>query len=171
MSTRFLHRGATPAVTWTGSHAGIGVDSDDNQLYVNAAGTKKKVAFANTKALTAASSDSGSTITLALAAGFIVTLPALEDGLHFKAYVKTTPTGGAGYVFVTASAANNMVGTIHSSTGGNADSESASPGDTFTFANDAALKGDRADFYCDGTNWYVTAFTDADAGATITTAA
>jgi hypothetical protein len=174
MATRFVQRSSSAAGSRTGSHSGIGVDSDDNQLYVNPAGTRRKVkssaAASKTAASTLTAADSGSTFFLNLAAGFITTLPSPELGLEFEFIVGTTPTGGDGYVVVTASAANVLVGTIHSSTGGNADSE-ASGGDTFTFANDGAIKGDRAVFISDGTSWYVTAFTDADAGATITTAA
>ncbi|MEI9966175.1 MAG: hypothetical protein WDN67_00645 [Candidatus Moraniibacteriota bacterium] len=119
-----------------------------------------------TTTLTAA--DSGKTYVLSASTEFVTTLPALAAGLNFRFYVGAAPSG-ASYTIVTAGSANNMIGTIHSSTGGNADSE-ASGGDTFSFADGAAVKGDRADFFCDGTNWYVTAFTDADAGATITTA-
>lgn len=177
MGTRFIQRSPDAAAARTGSHAGIGVDADDNRLYYNADGTRRLVGGGSTLALTAAATltaaQSGSHITLGTAAGFTVTLPALADGLRFRAYVKVAPTGGTGYLFITPGAsggANVMVGTIHSSTGGDADSEQ-SGGDTFTFVNDAAVIGDRVDIWSDGSRYYITAFVNADTGATITTTA
>jgi len=43
MATKFVQRGSQAAAAKTGSHAGIGVDSDDNKLYVNPAGTRQAV--------------------------------------------------------------------------------------------------------------------------------
>ncbi len=120
-----------------------------------------------TKTVTA--SESGTTFFLDLAGGFVTTLPAVAAGLHYRFVVKTAPSGGA-YTIVCPAAAEIIVGMSNSSTGGNGDS-TAGAGDaatTVTFADGSALKGDWVDVICDGTNWYVNAFMDADAGITFT---
>ena len=119
-----------------------------------------------------AEAESGTTYFLNLAVGFASTLPAVATsaGVKLTFIVKLAPTGGAGYTIVAAAAAQHIIGTVHSSTGGNGDSSAgvADPATTFTFANDAAVQGDRVDFICDGAFWYAQAFVDADTGATFT---
>jgi hypothetical protein len=174
MSTRFIAKHSSAASTRTGSHAGIGVDSDDNRLYVNADGTARAVNYcghAKTVAATATltSADSGATIFLSHATEFAVTLPALAAGLHFKFIVANAPES-ADYTVVTASAANNLLGQVYCSAGTDEDSET-SGADTLSFVGGTSVLGDSADFFCDGTNWFVRAFCNATGGITITTAA
>lgn len=172
MAIKRIARLSQGASGWSGSASGLAVDSDTNQLEVNVDGTARPIATSAAKELTATytvtAAENGTRFFLNSSTEFVTTLPALQAGLQYTFYVKAAPAA-ASYTIVTASSGNVMVGTIHSSTGGDADSE-ASGGDTFTFADGVAVKGDRADFFCDGTNWYVTAFVNADAGATITTA-
>jgi hypothetical protein len=115
--------------------------------------------------------DDGARIVLAAAAGFAVTLPPPEAGLEFEFFVRTAPSSGA-YTVVTHASANIIVGQVLSSDLNNAaDSDfETSGGDTFTFVQSTAVKGDAAKFFCDGVNWYVTAAVSAQGGATITTA-
>ena len=117
--------------------------------------------------------ESGSTYFLNLAVGFASTLPAVATsaGVKLTFIVKLAPTGGAGYTIVAAGAPDqHIIGTVHSSTGGDADSSAGvgDPATTFTFVNDAAVQGDRVDFICDGAFWYAQAFVNADTGATFT---
>jgi hypothetical protein len=172
MATRYIDRRPSAADVSRGLAAGLAVDSSDEQLYVNPAGTRRKVESGRARTLAAATvltaADSGDTLFLSAATEFAVTLPAVAAGLRFTFFVAAAPSG-ASYTIVSASSANIIVGTIHSSTGGDADSE-VSGGDTFSFVDGAATKGDRVDIFCDGTSWYATAFVNADTGATITTA-
>jgi hypothetical protein len=119
-----------------------------------------------TNAITA--TESGKVFFLSASTEFVSTLPAPAAGLHFTFIVTAAPSGAA-YTVVTNGSANIIKGTVHSSTGGNADSET-SGADTVTFADGAAVAGDMAEFWCDGTNWFVKAFCDADAGITFDTA-
>ena len=122
-----------------------------------------------TASATLTADDSGKTIIFGAAGALVLTLPALLAGLWFKVMTGVAPSG-ATHTVVTASAANNMVGAVHSSTGGDADSETSGC-DTLTFADGAAVKGDSAILECDGTNWFVRAFCNADTGITFDTAA
>lgn len=115
-----------------------------------------------------AATESGSVFFLNDTTEFVSTLPAPAAGLHFTFIVTGAPSG-ASYTVTTNSSANIIKGTVHSSTGGNADSETSGC-DTVTFADGQAVAGDMAEFWCDGTNWFVKAFCDADAGITFDTA-
>jgi hypothetical protein len=174
MPVKRINRDANGASAWSGTAPGFAVDSDTNQLEVNVDGTKRQVAVCGYgRILTATTSlvaaDSGGVFYLNASTEFVTTLPAPFLGARYEFVVHTAPSG-ADYTVFTASGANVMVGSIHSSTGGNADSEQ-SGGDTLSFVGGQSVKGDRAIITSDGTSWYVTAFCDADAGITITTAA
>jgi len=119
-----------------------------------------------TAAVTLKASDSGKVFTLGTSGGFTVTLPAVtETGWHAQFYVKVAP--GTAYI-ITGGTADKMVGTIHSSTGGNADSETTAGADNINFVASTATIGDRVDIVCDGTHYYVQGFCDADGGITLT---
>lgn len=175
MPTRFIQMSDSVADTYTGSHAGIGVDSDTNKFQFNPDGTKRTLAtdgasdLTATTTLTAASH--GKTLFLNSATEFVTTLPALEAGLRFKFVVKAAPSA-ASYTVVTSDSANVIVGQVLSSelpAAAAADSETAG-GDTITFVDGVAVKGDWAEVVCDGTNWYMTAGCKTAAAITITTA-
>lgn len=117
---------------------------------------------------TIAATESGSVFFLNHSTEFNSVLPAPAAGLHFTFIVTAAPSG-ANYTVSTNSSANIIIGTVHSSTGGNADSETSGC-DTITFANGAAVAGDMAELWCDGTNWFAKCFCDADTGITFDTA-
>lgn len=112
--------------------------------------------------------ETGSVFFLNSGTEFASTLPAPAAGLHFTFIVTAAPSG-ASYTIATNSSANIILGTVHSSTGGNADSE-LSGCDTITFADGVSVVGDTVELWCDGTNWFAKAFCDADAGITFDTA-
>lgn len=112
--------------------------------------------------------ESGSVFFLNSATEFASTLPAPVAGLHFTFIVTAAPSG-EDYTITTDSSANIIIGTAHSSTGGDADSETSGC-DTVSFVASAAAVGDMAEFWCDGTNWFCKAHSNADAGITFTTA-
>jgi hypothetical protein len=114
--------------------------------------------------------DDGARIMLALAGGFAVTLPPPEAGLEFEFFVKVAPT--TAYTIVTHASANIIVGQVLSNdlnAASDGDFE-ATGGDTFTFVANKAVKGDTVKFFCDGVNWYASAFVSVFDAATITTA-
>lgn len=112
--------------------------------------------------------ESGSVFFLNHSTEFDSVLPAPAAGLHFTFIVTAAPSG-ANYTVSTNASANIIKGSVHSSTGGNADSETSGC-DTITFADGAAVAGDMAELWCDGTNWFAQCFCDADAGITFDTA-
>jgi hypothetical protein len=159
--------------------APIYVDSDDNRVKVVAAATgstdvvlqevpntSNSEVLITTRLLTA--SDTDKTFFLALAAGFVVTLPAVAAGLNFSFYVQIAPSGGT-YTIVTAAAAQILAGQVRGSNGADGDSETAFSATTITFADGASVIGDSCDMYCDGTSWYARCWTNLGAsGITVT---
>lgn len=101
-------------------------------------------------------SETGSVFFLNSATEFVSTLPAVAAGLHFT-FVVTAAPSGASYTVVGASG-TPIKGHVLSSqdAGGNGDSET-SGALTLTFVDGKAVAGDMAEFWCDGTNWFVTA--------------
>lgn len=124
---------------------------------------------AATNVITAA--ESGSVFFLNHATEFVSTLPAPAAGLHFTFIVTGAPSG-ADYTVFTNGGANIMIGHVLTSqdAGGSSDSET-SGGDTLSFVSAKAVVGDMAEFWCDGTNWFVRASSKVFDGITITTAA
>ena len=109
--------------------------------------------------------DSGKTVFLDGSAANVLTLPALSKGYELKVILTAT---GAAPTIVTNSSANIIVGTTYSS-GDDAVTavQSDADADTITFVNGGA-PGDYCDLVCDGTNWYVFAFSGVDSKITIT---
>ena len=154
----------------------IYVDSDDNRVKMIPAGTGTTETIVQeasgaalsevvvaAKTLTAA--DSGRTFFLALAGGFTVTLPAIAAGLNFKFYVQIAPT--TAYIIRTAASAQILAGQVYASAGSDEDSETAFTATDVTFVASTSVIGDSADLWCDGTNWYARAWTNAAGGITI----
>jgi hypothetical protein len=115
--------------------------------------------------------DSGKTYILNSAAEFVTRLPPLEAGLEFTFIVGAAPSG-ASYTVVTHNSANVIIGHILSSdlnAASDGDFE-VSGGDTISFVDSKAVKGDRVHLICDGTNWYVSGACVVFDGITITTA-
>jgi hypothetical protein len=175
MSTNAIRRESEAAWLNTGNHAGVGVDSDDDRLYVNIDGTRRPVNLDGASELTAASTltagQSGRRFFLNSATEFATTLPSPAAGLEFWFYVKAAPSG-ASYTIVTASSANIIVGQVVTNDfSGTTDSDfESSGGDTITFVDGKAVKGDWVHVYSDGTNWYMTGACSVFDAITITTA-
>lgn len=184
MPTQYIVRrsAAKPAYATRGA-APVYVDSDDNQLKIIPAGsgtTEKFVPTADVQTdmgaevVTAtnviAATESGKTFFLNSTTEFVSTLPAPALGLRFTFIVTAAPSG-ASYTVVTNGSANILLGHVLTSqdAGGTADSEE-SGGDTLSFVDSKAVVGDRADFECDGTNWFVRASSKVFDAITITTA-
>lgn len=120
---------------------------------------------------TLVAADSGKVLTLNSATEFATTLPALANGLRFTFIVKAAPSG-ADYTIVSAASANIIIGHVVS-----ADLNAASDGDfeatgcdTISFVSAKAVKGDKVELVCDGTNWYASAFCSVFDAITFTTA-
>lgn len=174
MATQFVNRDPLAASQYTGSHAGIGVDSDDNKLYFNPDGTKREVVDTTstqtlsgktitgpalgevvtaTNVITAA--ESSSTFFLNSATEFVSTLPAPAIGLNYTFIVTAAPSG-ASYTIVSNASANIIKGhvltsDVNSATDGDFET---SGGDTISFVDGKAVAGDRIDVVSDGTTWF-----------------
>ena len=109
--------------------------------------------------------DSGKLITLDLAGGFTVTLPALEAGLRFRFSVATAPT--TAYI-IDSSEGDNISGMILNRAG--VAGVAADAEDKINFVASQAIVGDSIEMVCDGTIWYVTGWADVAAGITATDA-
>ncbi len=175
MPTRFIQQATSVADQYTGSHAGIGVNSSTGKLTINPDGTKRIVATDGAEVLTAAdtlvAADHGKTFYLDAAAGFAVTLPSPVLGYKYSVVIKTAPSSG-NYTVVSASSANIIKGHVLTSdvnSGTDPDLET-SGGDTVSFVASKAVAGDRADFETDGTSWFVSARCTVFDAITITTA-
>lgn len=178
MATRFVDRGPQAAAEYTGSHAGIGVDSDDDKLYfrpnssgrvavIDASSTQSLVGktvngplpvetVAATNVITAA--ESGTTFFLSHATEFVSTLPAVAAGLWYEFVVANAPET-ASYTIVTPAGANLIFGHVVTAqdAGGSSDTDE-SGADTITFVDSKAVVGDRVRVVCDGTNWFASGF-------------
>lgn len=108
-----------------------------------------------TNVITAA--ESGSVFFLNSATEFVSTLPALAAGLHFTFIVTAAPSG-ASYTVVAASATpiKGQVLTVDVNSATDP-SFSTSGVLTVTFVDSKSVAGDKAEFWCDGTNWFVVA--------------
>ncbi len=98
-------------------------------------------------------SESGTTYFLNSATEFVSTLPAPALGLCFRFIVTAAPSG-ASYTVVCSAAATLIKGHVLTSATAIADSGTAGEG-TLTFVDGQAVAGDWAEFWSDGTNWFV----------------
>ncbi len=116
-----------------------------------------------TNVITAA--ETGSVFFLNSATEFASTLPAPAAGLHFTFIVTAAPSG-ASYTVGTNAAATIIKGHAVSSAGATGASSTTGVA-TLTFVDSQAVVGDRAEFWCDGTNWWVFASSKVVAGITL----
>lgn len=104
-----------------------------------------------------AATETGSVFFLASATGFVSTLPAVAAGLHFVFIVSTAPTSGS-HTVVGASGTPTKGHVLTNDVNSATDSDFGTAGElTVTFVVNKAVAGDKAEFYCDGTNWFVSA--------------
>lgn len=168
--------GGPPVPTDTTNDIGIAFDTNTNAIRLNDGSTGSAVGYfpfgkRPTATLTATrtilASETGSVFFFNHSTEFAMTLPAPAAGLRYTFICSGAPSG-ANYTIVTAAAAEVIVGTVHSCTGGNADSEVTAGATTITFVGGTSLAGDRVDLVSDGTLWYATAISVADAAITFT---
>lgn len=118
-----------------------------------------------------AATESGKTLILNSATGFVSTLPAPAAGLSFKFLVGATPPTSGNHTIVTNGSANVIKGGI---TGAEVDStvdfDTSTADDTISFVANQAVSGDWAEVFSDGTNWYVRGWSAVRAGLTLTQA-
>lgn len=181
---RSIHRNTTVKGSATGASAPIYVDSDDNKLKMIPAGSGTTevdiVDVSSTQTLTGktltspilttptgtdltevvtatnviTAAESGSVFFLNSATEFASTLPAVAAGLHFTFIITAAPSG-ANYTIAGASG-TPIIGQIAT-----VDVNSATDPDfevsgvlTVTFVSAKSVVGDKAEFWCDGTNWF-----------------
>lgn len=176
MPTQGLRRGKTLQGIATGTNAPIYVDSDDNKVKVVPAGsgttevelidasttqtlTGKTINGAlpaalliTTKAVSAA--ESGTRFFIDLAAGFVITLPAVALGLEYEFIVKTALTGSATIVCPAAAAlfkGHVLTNDVNSATDSDFDTTAVA---TITLVLNKSVAGDRVHVICDGVNWH-----------------
>lgn len=105
-----------------------------------------------------AAAETGSVFFLNSATEFVSTLPAVAAGLHFTFIVTAAPSG-ASYTVVCNAAATLIKGRVLTNDVNSAtDSDFGTSGEgTLTFVDGKSVAGDTAEFWCDGTNWFVVA--------------
>lgn len=140
-------------------------------MFINNRATERPAVITTTGATTLTYKQSGARVVTSTASGttgYAITLPAMSEGpWEFHFWNNIAWTGTALTIEAAAADADKMVGTVHSSTGGNADSETTLGADKVTFAAGAALLGDSCVIFTDGTTIFVRAFCDADTGITL----
>lgn len=109
-----------------------------------------------------AASENGKTFYLTLAGGFTSTLPAPALGLRFRFIVAVAPT--TAYIITTNAGANIIYGMFEERAGGAGVAGAAQ--DTQNFVANQAIIADWAEYYSDGTNWYVHGMVNVSAGIT-----
>ena len=135
------------------------VTTGPTKLSLPTVGVIGSVVQDNTAAVTLTAADSGKTIFLKLAAGFVTTLPLPAAGLSFEFIVGTAPSAGS-YTIVTSGSANIIKGQVYTSDfSGTTDSDiETSGGDTITLVTAKSVAGDSVELRCDGANWFMRGF-------------
>jgi hypothetical protein len=112
---------------------------------------------------TIAVEDSGRVFFLNRAAGIAVTLPAVATaaGVTYEFIVGTAPTTA----YVITGGSSTVRGVVVTSATGGADFESTGAA-SVTFVASVAVRGDRVELRCDGTNWYAYAMCSAATAVT-----
>ena len=119
-------------------------------------------------------SDSGKVFFLNSATEFTTTLPSVADagaGFNVKFIIKAAPSGANYVISEKASSDTNkiIVNGINELEVDDNEDGVYNAGCTFiNFIASLAVAGDWVELLCDGTNWYATGQTNADAGITAT---
>lgn len=90
------------------------------------------------------------------------TLPAIQPGLHYVFINRALAANNA----IIEGGAGNVKGVLIRA--GVATATAAGANGRINFIGGTSVVGDRAEFYCDGVQWSVTAFSAAGAGITAT---
>lgn len=132
-------------------------------MFRNSVSTQKNAYRALTAASTIAHTESGKVFGLP-AGGFATTLPPLSQAAGFKAtfLVEASTTGASHTIIQNSSDSTNCVlghvVTVDVDSGTNPDFAAGTAADTITVVVSKAVLGDRVDVFCNGTNWFVTAY-------------
>lgn len=111
-------------------------------------------------------SESGKTIFLNSATGFVTTLPAPAAGYNFRFIIGATAPTSGNHTIVTSSSSNVIYGNVVV----NGAEVAGSAEDTISFVASTALPGDWVQVVADGTNWYVSGQAAATGAVTLTQA-
>lgn len=165
---RSLYRGPTQKGYASAATAPIRVDDTTQSVMANVAGTGTAevpvmvaagagaaAVVITTKAVLAA--ESGKTFYLDLAAGFVVTMPAVAIGLRYKFILRTSVTGSTTIVCPAAAAlfkGHVLTTDVNSATDPDFDTTAVA---TLTFVLNKAVVGDLIEVECDGVNWFYSA--------------
>lgn len=135
-----------PLVTETGTQ------TLTNKTITGAVGAVAAALLITTKSVLAA--ESGMRFFIDLAAGFVITLPAVALGLEYDFIVKTALTGSATIVCPAAAAlfkGHVLTNDVNSATDSDFDTTAVA---TITLVLNKAVAGDRVKVTCDGVNWH-----------------
>ena len=101
MGVKYVIKNSSPAAEYTGQHAGIGVDSDNNRLFFNPNGTARAVATEQvgivTASTTATAGDSGKVYIADSTTSVVITLPtaaSVPGGEYTLVVRQLTSSGG-----------------------------------------------------------------------------
>lgn len=103
--------------------------------------------------------DSGKVFICSQAGAYDITLPAASDAKGWEGTF-IVGTAGSNNFDIISGTPDVMYGVEVADT-----NIPINASDQITFVGSSAVVGDRADIFCDGTNYYVTMFASADAGA------
>lgn len=161
MAIRNIVRASAQKGFATASAAPIRIDTVDNLPYINGAGsgtTEKQIALQNALVVittkSVLSSENGCKFFLDLAAGFVVTLPAVALGLEYEFILRTAVTGSTTIVCPAAAAlfkGHVLTNDVNSATDSDFDTTAVA---TLTFVLNKAVAGDRIKIISDGVNWF-----------------
>ncbi len=155
----------SPAITGTST---IGAGMTLTSPIINTP-TIKDLTEVVTTANVITAAETGTVFFLNNAAGFASTLPAVASsaGVRLTFIVQTQPTSGA--LTVVGAAATPIIGGVHTLDVNSATDPSFSVSGVLTllFVNSKAVVGDSAEFFCNGTNWFVTAHASVFDGITL----
>tara|TARA_R100000655_G_scaffold6395_2_gene18378 strand:- start:12 stop:410 length:399 start_codon:yes stop_codon:yes gene_type:complete len=114
-------------------------------------------ALASSQTLSVA--DSGKVFICSQAGAYDITLPAASDAKGWEGTFIVGTAGSSNFDIISGTP-DVMYGVEVGDSNIPIDAV-----DKITFVGSSAVVGDRADIFCDGTNYYVTMFASADAGA------
>ena len=149
----------------------VTVNTDEAQTLTNKTvnapvGTVASEIVTATNVITAA--ESGTTFFLNAATEFDSVLPVPAQGLFYRFIVTDAPET-ADYTITTNASAQILAGQVYGSDGGDGDSETTATATTITFVAGAAVIGDSAEVWSDGTSWFARCYCNvATTGITIT---
>ncbi len=112
--------------------------------------------------------ESGKTLFLNAATGFVTTLPLAAQGLRFTFIIGETPPTSGNHTIITGAGAlgvDIIQGAILFTT-----IVLGADEDTISFVASTSIEGDRVDLISDGTNWYARGFMSVTSAMTFTTA-